>query len=180
MRSLFCYTTIVAAALAAFVSGCSSLPFGRSSSEAKLKPFLGEPSIELQQVFKNQRFPNIVVATDGTLVATWGSDGIVARRSGDGGKTWGPEITITKTGIQGGGVTIDENSGDIFVFIEDRHPPAPLTVYRSKDSGKTWDKHDAVIHPDSNGRMPSMHMNDHGITLRHGKYAGRLVRPSRH
>ena len=28
--------------------------------------------------------------------------------------------------------------------------------------------------------MPSMHMNGHGITLRHGKYAGRLVRPSRY
>ena len=135
---------------------------------------------ELQQVFKNQRFPNIVAATDGTLVATWGSDGIVARRSGDGGKTWGPEITMTKTGIQGGGVTVDENSGDIFAFIEERHPPAPLTVYRSKDSGKTWQGEEAVIHPDSNGRMPSMHMNEHGITLRHGKHAGRLIRAARH
>ena len=80
MRNLFCHTIFVVAAVC--ISACSSLPFGRSSSEAKLKPFLGEPSIELQQVFKNQRFPNIVVAMDGTLVATWGSDGVVARRSG--------------------------------------------------------------------------------------------------
>ncbi len=99
--------------MAVFVIGCSSLPFHRGSNEGKLQPFLGEPSIELQQVFKNQRFPNIVVAMDGTLVATWGSDGVVARRSEDGGKTWGPQITIAKPGFQGGGVTVDENSGDI-------------------------------------------------------------------
>ncbi len=117
---------------------------------------------------------------DGTLVATWGSDGVVARRSEDGGKSWGPEITIAKPGFQGGGVTVDENSAEIIAFIEEGHPPAPLNFYRSKDSGKSWQEEKAVIHPDSKGRMPSMHMNDHGITLRHGKYAGRLVRPSRH
>ena len=55
--------------MAVFVSGCSSLPFGPSSNEGKLKPFLGEASMELQQVFKNQRYPNVVVAADGTLVA---------------------------------------------------------------------------------------------------------------
>jgi sialidase-1 len=27
--------------------------------------------------------------------------------------------------------------------------------------------------------LPSMHMNDHGITLRHGEHKGRLVRPTR-
>ena len=166
--------------MAVFLIGCSSLPFHRGSNEGKLQPFLGEPSIELQQVFKNQRFPNIVVAMDGTLVATWGSDGVVARRSEDGGKTWGPQITIAKPGFQGGGVTVDENSGDIIAFVEERHPPAPFDVYRSKDSGKSWEESKTVIHPDSSGRMPSMHMNEHGITLRHGKHAGRLVRPSRH
>jgi sialidase-1 len=53
-------------------------------------------------------------------------------------------------------------------------------VYRSKDDGKTWAASPATINPDSNGNVPSMHMNDHGITLRHGKHAGRLVRASRH
>ena len=81
--------------------------------------------MELQQVFKNQRYPNVVVAMDGTLVATWGSDGGGARRSKDGGKTWGPKITIAKPGLQGGGVTVDENSGDIIAFVEDRHPRRP-------------------------------------------------------
>ena len=106
---------------------------------------------------------------DGTLVVTWGSEGVVARRSEDGGKFWGPEITIAKPGFQGGGVTVDENSTEIIAFIEEGHPPAPLNFYRSKDSGKSWQEEEAVIHPDSKGRMPSMHMNEHGITLRHGK-----------
>jgi len=39
---------------------------------------------------------------------------------------------------------------------------------------------DVTIHPDSKGNMPSFHMNEGGITLKHGKHAGRLIRPSRH
>ena len=30
---------------------------------------------------------------------------------------------------------MDENTGDILVFVEDEHPPAPLTVYRSQADG---------------------------------------------
>ncbi len=82
-------------------------------------------------------------------------------------------------GFTGGGVTVDENSGEILAFIEEHHPPAPLTVYRSKDHGKTWMAQKTEIKPDSQGHVPSMHMNDHGITLRHGEKKGRLVRPSR-
>ena len=35
------------------------------------------------------------------------------------------------------------------------------------------------INPDKVGNVPSMCMNEHGITLRHGKHKGRLLRPSR-
>jgi sialidase-1 len=65
-------------------------------------------------------------------------------------------------------------------FAEDRHPPAPLSFYRSRDDGKMWQKIEATISPDTRGNVPSMHMNEHGITLRHGKYAGRLIRAARH
>ena len=75
---------------------------------------------------------------------------------------------------------MDENTGDILVFVEDEHPPAPLTVYRSQDDGKTWLVDNVTIHSDSEGREVSMHMNEHGITLRHGEHKGRLLRPSRH
>ena len=148
--------------------------------EGSLKPFISKPRMDMQQVFRNERFPNIVVTLKGTVIATWGNNSIRARRSEDGGKTWGDEIVIAKPGFHGGGTTIDETTGDILVFVEDKHPPAPLTVYRSKDDGRTWISEKVTMHPDSNGNLPSMHMNEHGITLRHGKHKGRLVRPSRY
>jgi sialidase-1 len=144
--------------------------------EGPLEPFLGEPRMEMQQVFKGDRFPNVVVATDGTVLAFW--NGVKVRRSEDAGKTWGDEILVGK-GFMGGGVTVDENSGDVLAFVETEHPPAPLTVYRSADHGKTWRVQETVIHPNKAGNVPSMSMNEHGITLRHGKYKGRLVRPTR-
>ena len=168
--SLLCVT-----ALLVFISSTPQL----QATEGKLDAFLGEPALELGQVFRGERFPNIVVSMKGTVIATWGTSHVRARRSEDGGKTWGKEIVIQKPGFQCGGVVVDEGSGDIIAFVEDRHPPAPLSVYRSQDDGKTWKKIAAKINPDSKGNMPSMHMNDHGITLRHGKHKGRLIRPSR-
>lgn len=150
-----------------------------SSIEGTATAFLGEPELSIQQLFENGRFPNVVVTTKGTVLATWGNDLIRARRSEDGGKTWGEEITIAKTGIHGGGTTVDETTGDILAFVEERHPPAPLTLYRSNDDGRTWHAEQIMIHPDGDGKMPSMHMNEHGITLGHGKHQGRLLRASR-
>lgn len=151
-----------------------------SSMEGPLAPFLGEPRMEMQQLYKEERFPNIVVTLKGTLLATWGSEKIRVRRSEDGGKTWGPEITIADPGFHGGGTTVDESTGDVLVFVEAHHPPAPVTIYRSRDDGQTWQPEPLNVQPDKNGHTPSMHMNEHGITLRHGQHKGRLVRPSRY
>ena len=147
--------------------------------EGKLAPFLTTPSITLTQVFSNERFPNVVVSLRGTVIVTWGNKHIRARRSEDGGKTWGKEITIASAGFQGGGTTVDESTGDILAFVEAAHPPADLTVYRSRDDGRTWKADPVKIATDSKGNLPSMHMNEHGITLRHGKHQGRLIRPTR-
>ena len=147
--------------------------------DGELAPFLGEPSMETEQIFKGGRFPNITVGKDGVLLAVWGSGGVRLRRSEDGGKTWGEEIVITNPGFMGGGVTVDEKTWDVLAFVEEKHPPAKVKVFRSKDNGKTWKEQEAEIKPDSKGNMPSMHMNETGITLHHGKHAGRLIRPSR-
>jgi sialidase-1 len=152
-----------------------------SCSDRNNNPFWGDGTelFDIQEVFSDERFPNIVVATDGTVIATWGSEHYRIRRSEDGGNTWGPEISIARPGFHGGGVTVDENTGDILLFVEGGHPPAPLIIYRSKDHGKTWEISDFTIHPDSKGHIPAMHMNERGITLKHGNHAGRLIRPSR-
>ena len=135
-----------------------------------------EPVLEMQQLFPGDRFPNVVVAVDGSVLAFW--NGVVVRRSEDGGETWSDPIRVGD-GFMGGGVTVDERSGDILAFVESGHPPADLTVYRSTDHGRTWAAQDTTVHPDPHGHVPSMHMNEHGITLHTGPHAGRLLRPSR-
>ena len=145
-----------------------------------LAPFLSAPVFETQRLFEDQRYPNVVVTIQGTVLAVWGNDGVVVRRSEDGGKTWGSAISVSKKGYHGGGTTVDTTSGDILVFVEERQPPAPLKVYRSQDDGMSWQIQKTTIEKDQNGNTPSMHMNEHGITLRHGRYRGRLIRPSRY
>ena len=146
------------------------------SVEGKINPFLGKPELQSQSLFSSDRMPNVVVAMDGSVVAVW--NGVVCRRSEDGGATWGKERLVGK-GFMGGGVTVDETTGSIFAFVEDGHPPSKLTVYRSDDHAKTWEEHECKIEKDKMGNLPSMHMNDHGITLRHGEHKGRIIRPSR-
>ena len=168
---------VTAISLVHALSACAVA--GERTLEGPLEPFLGEPRLELRRVFESERFPNVVVTLEGTVLVTWGSASVRARRSEDGGATWGPEITIADPGFHGGGTTVDETSGDVLAFVEDGHPPAAITLYRSRDDGQTWQAEEITLHPDSRGHLPSMHMNEHGITLRHGAQRGRLLRPAR-
>lgn len=153
-----------------------------SCQQKKSAYFFGEdiPVFERIEVFSSERFPNIVTAMDGSLVASWGSECYKVRRSTDGGKSWGPEIELVRPGFHGGGLLVDENSGDILAFVEESHPIAPVFMYRSKDHGESWTEEPFELHPDKNGNIPSMHMNERGITLKYGKHRGRLIRPSRY
>lgn len=168
--------TVMLASLLLLTTACSTAPKG----EGQITPHLSEPSLTLTQVYKNERFPNITVTPKGTLITTWGNKSVIARRSEDGGKTWGPVITIAKPGFQGGGLTVDETTGDILAFVEEKHPIAPLTIYRSKDDGLTWTAQKHTIKRNSLGHVPSMHMNETGLTLQYGKHKGRLIRPTRY
>jgi len=164
-------------AISATLFGCVGTLGEGKSPEGELDAFLGAPTLDIRQVYEGGRFPNILVTLDGTILAVW--NGVKVRRSEDGGQTWGPEIAVGD-GFMGGGAIVDETNGAILVFVEAKHPPAPLTVYRSDDDGKTWAPMETVIKPDANGNVPSMHMNEAGITLRHGKHAGRLIRAARY
>ncbi len=149
-------------------------------AEGPLTPFLDAPELTIQSLFEGERFPNIVVTKAGTVLASWGSDQMRVRRSEDGGQTWGQSIVVAPVAFHGGGTTVDETTGDILLFSEDHHPPAPITMYRSRDDGLTWSAEKPTFLPDSQGHLPSMHMNEHGITLQHGVHAGRLLRASRY
>ncbi|KAA3605568.1 MAG: exo-alpha-sialidase [Planctomycetota bacterium] len=152
-------------------------PDHERKAEGPLQDFLGRSAFETRKLFDQGRFPNVVVSMEGTVLALWG--GVKLRRSEDGGATWGPEISIRK-GFMGGGAIVNENNGEILAFVEEGHPPAPLTLMRSRDDGKSWSAMEHKIYPDRNGHIPSMHMNEAGITLRYGTHAGRLLRAARH
>ncbi|MEM6779423.1 MAG: sialidase family protein [Planctomycetota bacterium] len=173
LLSLFSANAILNVCLA------SALAADDNRLDGSLASFLGEPRLSIQEVHQSGRFPNIVVTMKGTILATLGKSDVRVKRSEDGGRTWGDEIVIAEHGIHGGGTLVDESTGDVLVFVEEQHPPAPLTVYRSRDDGRTWTAEPVTILPDERGNTPSMHMNEHGITLRHGKHSGRLIRASR-
>lgn len=159
------------------------MAFDRKRLEGGLAAFGGDPAFLLAEIFPDQRFPNVVVALDGTVLATWGASQVVVRRSEDGGRTWGPVIPIGP-GIHAGGATVDEGTGDVLVFVHPEHPPkdrstAGRTMYRSGDAGRTWAAEEAAFGADEAGHVPSLHMAECGITLRHGAHAGRLLRPAR-
>ena len=167
-----------------------------SCNEGDVNPFLiaEEPVFETQTLFDGQRFPNIAVTREGTVIAVWGgisenygTGSLQVRRSSDGGKTWS-DAQIIKEPIQwnGGGVIADRESGDILLFTETgpltpEYPAGTLSVFRSGDDGISWEEQDEItILPNSLGHIPSMHISEHGITLQHGEYAGRLLRATRY
>ena len=41
--------------------------------EGSIDSYLGNPTMDMQQVFVDQRFPNVVVTLEGTVLATWGN-----------------------------------------------------------------------------------------------------------
>ena len=113
--------TIVSALL-----GATALAVEKTkTTEGKLSTFLGKPSMDIQPLFNEIRHPNIVVTLKGTILATLGDKKLLARRSEDGGKTWGPEIIIAEPAFQGGGLIVDETNGNFIAFADDGLPSAP-------------------------------------------------------
>ncbi len=148
-------------------------------------PFWNEGTafFDVQQLFDDERLPNVVVTNRGTVLATWGRYHYRVRRSEDGGQSWGEAIYVGSgpNWVHGGGVTVDEATGDILVFLhEGDHTGNDLIhAYRSSDDGLSWIPYEIKVYPDENGKRPTGHMSEHGITLRHEQHRGRLLRPAR-
>jgi sialidase-1 len=144
--------------------------------------------IDITNIYDTGRFPNVVVTTDGTVLAFWGNGRLRVRRSEDGGKSWGDKLQITDGGEKGGAAVVNETTGDILYF------DAANKTWRSQDDGRTWsvDENSADVrsnepvrvsgpyyHRVSRAGQGTTHGSESGITLQNSEYKGRLVMPAR-
>lgn len=135
------------------------------------------PVFEMQELYKGMRGPNIVVATDGSVLAfaRWGE---LLRRSEDKGKTWS---AVKEVGVDSrGSAIVDDNRGHVMV-VDGRGGH----LWRSLDHGKTWKREEIEFKPNGNGHgIPKTvpvdtGASESGITLHYGKHKGRLLMPGR-
>jgi hypothetical protein len=142
------------------------------------------------------RIPAVVRATDGTILAfaegrvkDCGDDediDVVLRRSTDGGRTWGPLQVVSegKGETHGNPVPIVDRRTGRIVVVTTHNGAAPCPngcdrdpwVRHSDDNGVTWSAEREM----TEGKRPEWNFwyatgPMHGIQLRHGPHAGRLV-----
>jgi sialidase-1 len=138
-----------------------------------------EPRFQVQDLYEGagNRIPNVVVATDGSVLA-FAKAGRLVRRSEDGGETFSSAQEVGRDA--GGSAIVDTNTGDVMVVES-----AKGHLWRSSDHGKTWKREEIVVKPNPMGHggpgaLPvSTTCSESGITLRFGKHNGRLVMPAR-
>ena len=137
-----------------------------------------KPFFEVQDLYegKQYRIPNVVVATDGSVLA-FAQMGRALRRSEDGGKTFSP---LQKVGDNAGSAIVDTNTGDVMV-VDSRGG----CLLRSQDHGKTWKREEIVVKPNpmghgGPGNVPvQTGCSESGLTLQFGEHKGRLIMPAR-
>ena len=124
------------------------------------------------------RIPAITTLPDGTLVAVAderidklqdlpGNIDVVCRRSTDGGRTWGPYITVARHDSFGGygdpAIVRDSRTGDLLVISLHGHglwekTPGEISVSRSTDNGLTWQPpvniNPQILTSDPDGKQP--------------------------
>lgn len=152
------------------------------------------------------RIPSIITTQKGKVIAlcnrrigTVGDDAksvdLVYRVSNDNGVSWEPIQTLaTKKGwaMSLGSSVVNTTNGEILIIFE-KSPNSQkakreqklsnefkgIMVARSMDNGKNWKIEELSISPNSFGETGNCHGSGTGITLRHSKYKGRLLIPSR-
>ena len=135
------------------------------------------PIFQVQDLFESVRIPNVVVATDGTVLA-FAKSGRLLRRLEDGGNTFGPAREVGHDAA--GSAIVDENTGDVMVVC-----PKGGYLWRSADRGKSWNREQIEIRPNPLGHGPPSAVpaqtacSESGVTLRYGKHKGRLLMPAR-
>lgn len=166
-------------ALAATLSGVSGTADAQVTANytdgAKVRSLVMSPGDYNSKFY---RIPAIATLPDGTLIAVAdkrietmrdlpGKIDVVARRSTDGGKTWGPYITVAEHDEIGGygdpAIVYDRNTGDLIVIsshgngLWDKRP-SHTSISRSSDGGLTWapavDISDQIFTTDLAGDQP--------------------------
>jgi len=147
-----------------------------------LAPVLGraaEPLFEVQDLYegKENRIPNVVVATDGSVLA-FAESGRRLRRSEDGGRTFSPVQEVGRDAH--GSAIVDTNTGNVMVVDSGKGH-----LWRSADHGKTWKREEIVVKPNPLGHggpnaVPvQTSCSESGLTLQFGEHKGRLIMPAR-
>lgn len=135
------------------------------------------PDLDIIDLYGEERIPDINVAADGSILA-FAKSGRLFRRSDDGGKTWSDAKPVGKDA--GGSSIVDTTTGDIMVVRSNSG-----YLWRSQDHGKTWAREDIVVKANPSGHgspegVPVVtNCSESGLTLQHGKHAGRLLMPAR-
>jgi len=136
-----------------------------------------KPFFEVQDLFEGVRIPNVVVATDGTILA-FADNGRLVRRSTDHGKTFLLTQEVGKGGT--GSAIVDANNGDVMV-VDSRNG----FLWRSSDQGQSWKREEIIVKPNpmghgGPGNIPvQTTCSESGITLQFGEHKGRLIMPAR-
>jgi sialidase-1 len=160
-----------------------------------------EPAITESAIFTNGsdaypvfRIPAIVRANDGTLLAfcegragisDGGNIDLVLKRSTDHGVTWGPLILVHDEGgtaaitIGNPAPVVDRSTGHIHLLFCRENDTVFHTV--STDNGLTWATRKEITSSVKSAGWGWYATGPvHGIQLKHGTQAGRLVVPANH
>ncbi len=179
---------------------------GDRPAEGELEGFLGEPFFRKDVLFGSGRMPHILIAADGTVLASGAGQ---FRRSEDGGESWTNHESPLRNSM-----VVDETTGDVLA-VDLGSVAEGAIVWRSRDHGKTWNREEAALKPNDVMRWLQQRMglrdagghrwrvekgpivrgpgsarwqgwgkyvlgigvNETGITLRHGENKGRLLIP---
>ncbi len=139
------------------------------------KAFLGEPSLNIQQLFTGRGARDIITTRAGNVLAFHGNQ---LRESTNGGVTWSPPREIGPDAD--GCALVNEANGEVLLVRADKG-----YLWKSRDNGGTWTRETIKVLPNGfgHGSPDGVPLNvgafQPGITLKFGKHKGRLLMAGR-
>ncbi len=181
---------------------------GSAGTSRAAEPELSDVFVAGHDGYASVRIPSLVVTSKGTLLAIaegrqrktdQAENVLIARRSLDGGRTWGQQQRIAQDGkhsLNNPCAVVDRKSGRVLIMFQSypigisEHSKKMATglegddivrnlLIASDDDGLTWDKpRDVTATTKLPERVNIMASGPGiGIQLSHGKRAGRIVMP---